>query len=147
MKTIKMMTPLALFAAVALAGTSATGQEAVTLPASMSVATTPATRPAAAAGPASKSVAQETRKAEAEKKSRVSGEVGVTLTNAYIFNGLVQDKDTFIAQPYLTLNFMLYEGEGFINDASFTLPLWASIHDINIPRPVNGRSSLGPGMN
>ena len=55
------------------------------------------------------------------KEGPFSGEVGTALTNAYIFNGLVQDKDTFIAQPYLTLNFMLYEGEGFLNDASFTL--------------------------
>jgi hypothetical protein len=83
-----------------------------------------------------------TPEAEEEKKSRISGEVGVSLTNAYIFNGLIQDKDTFIAQPYLTLNFMLYEGEGFLNDVTFTVPLWASIHDINKPRPLNGNSTL-----
>ena len=66
----------------------------------------------------------------------------MALTNAYIFNGLVQDKDTFIAQPYLTLNFMLYEGEGYLNDASFTLHLWASIHDVNIPAPKTATPSL-----
>ena len=59
--------------------------------------------------------------------------MGVALTNAYIFYGLVQDKDTLIAQPYLNLNFMLYEGEGFLNDVMFMLPLWSSIHDINLP--------------
>jgi hypothetical protein len=118
MKTIKLMTLAALFAAIALAssGVCKAGQ--------------PAAEPSAS--PA----------VEEEAKSRISGEVGVALTNAYIFNGLIQDKDTFIAQPYLTLNFKLYEGEGFLNDASFTLPLWASIHNINIPRPQNGKSSL-----
>jgi hypothetical protein len=118
LKTIEIITLVALFAAVALAAprVSRAGQ--------------------AAASPSP------TPEVEEEKKSRFSGEVGTALTNAYIFNGLVQDKDTFILQPYLTLNLMLYEGEGFINDVSFTLPLWASIHDINIPRPQNGNSSL-----
>ena len=118
MKTIKLVTLAALFAAAAVASSRVckAGQAAAT----------PSPTP----------------EVEEEKKSRISGEVGVSLTNAYIFNGLIQDKDTFIAQPYLTLNFMLYEGEGFLNDASFTLPLWASIHDINIPRAQNGNSSL-----
>ena len=118
MKTIKLVTLAALFAAAAVASfrMCKAGQAAAT----------PSPTP----------------EVEEEKKSRISGEVGVSLTNAYIFNGLIQDKDTFIAQPYLTLNFMLYEGEGFLNDASFTLPLWASIHDINIPRAQNGNSSL-----
>jgi hypothetical protein len=118
MKTIKLVTLGALFAAVAVASfrVCKAGQAAAT----------PSPMP----------------EVEEEKKSRISGEVGVSLTNAYIFNGLIQDKDTFIAQPYLTLNFMLYEGEGFLYDASFTLPLWASIHDINIPRAQNGKSSL-----
>ena len=118
MKTIKLITLVALFAAVALASPRVcrAGQAAAT----------PSPTP----------------EVEEEKKGPFSGEVGTALTNAYIFNGLVQDKDTFIAQPYLTLNFRLYEGEGFLNDASFTLPLWASIHDINIPRPQNGNSSL-----
>ncbi len=114
MKTIKLMALSALFATAALSGSGVcrAGQ--------------------AAAEPSA------TPEAEEEKTGPFSGEVGMALTNAYILNGLVQDKDTFIAQPYLTLNFRLYEGEGFLNDASFTLPLWASIHDINIPRAQNG---------
>ena len=118
MKTIKLITPVALFAAVVLAssGVCKAGQ-AVAAPTA-----TPA--------------------AEEEAKSRISGSVGVALTNAYIFAGLIQDKDTFIAQPYLTLNFQLYEGEGFFNDVTFMLPLWASVHDINKPRPINGNSTL-----
>ena len=62
MKTIKFMTPVALFAAVALASTSASGQEAVAAPASKSMAavalaSTSATGEEAAASPASKSAA------------------------------------------------------------------------------------------
>lgn len=39
----------------------------------------------------------------------------------------MQDKDTLIAQPYLNLNFRLYEGEGFLNDVTFQLTLAAGI--------------------
>ena len=117
MQTIKLITLAALFAAVALATPRVcrAGQ--------------------AAAAPSA------TPEVEEEEKGRFSGRVGMALTNAYIFNGLIQDKDTFIAQPYLTLNFTLYEGEGFLNDVIFTLPLWSSIHDINLPGP-NGNASL-----
>ena len=116
MKTIKLMTLAALFAAVALAGSGIcrAGQ--------------------AAASPSP------TLPVEEEKKSLFSGSVGVALTNAYIFYGLVQDKDTLIAQPYLNLNLTLYEGEGFLNDVMFMLPLWSSIHDINLPAPTGSNN-------
>ncbi len=122
MKTIKFMIPLALFVAVALPSTSVRAQDAV--------------------GGSSKAVVEETKKVEEAKKSWISGSVGTAVTNEYIFFGLVQDKDTVIAQPYLNLSFSLYEGEGFLNALSFELPLWASIHDINKPRPLNGGSTL-----
>ena len=109
LKTIKLITLAALFAAVALASPRVckAGQAAAT----------PSPTP----------------EVEEEKKGPFSGEVGTALTNAYIFNGLVQDKDTFIAQPYVTLNLTLYEGEGFLNEAMFMLMLWSSVHDINLP--------------
>ena len=118
LKTIELITLVALFAAVSLASPRVcrAGQAAAT----------PSPTP----------------EVEEEKKGPFSGEVGTALTNAYIFNGLVQDKDTFIAQPYLTVNLTLYEGEGFLNDVSFTLPLWASVHDINLPAPT-GQSNKG----
>jgi len=116
MKTTKLMTLAALFAAVGLAGSGIclAGQEAVS----------PSPTPPV----------------EQEKKDLFSGSVGVALTNAYIFLGLVQDKDTLIAQPYLNLNLTLYEGEGFLNNVMFMLPLWSSIHDINLPAP-NGSNN------
>ena len=42
-----------------------------------------------------------TPEVEEEKKGPFSGEVGTALTNAYIFNGLIQDKDT-IYRPALS---------------------------------------------
>lgn len=74
--------------------------------------------------------------AEEEKSSPFSGSVGMSLTNAYLLYGLVQDKDTLIAQPYLNLNLTLHEGEGFLSNVMFMLPLWWSIHDINLPHPT-----------
>ncbi|MEO8043400.1 MAG: hypothetical protein ABI674_00715 [Spartobacteria bacterium] len=140
MLTIKLVSVAALIAVVALASPLVCQAQSA-VPAYLA-ATAPAESTAPAAS-SSKAVVEDAKKAEEEaKKSWVSGEVGIALTNAYIFNGLIQDKDTIIAQPYVTLNFMLYEGEGFLSDASFTLPFWASIHDINRPRPVNGSSSL-----
>ena len=92
-------------------------------------------RRVASPGKESKSVVEEV------KKSCITGSLGVTLTNEYIFNGQVLDKDTLIAQPYLTLYFKLYEGEGFLNNVTFKLPLWASIHDINKPITLTGAPS------
>jgi hypothetical protein len=132
MKTIKLMTAATLFAAIAIASTGVCkAQDAV--------AATPAAKPAAGDG---KKVEEDTKKVEETKKSWISGSVGIALTNEYIFFGLVQDKDTAIAQPYLNLNFSLYEGEGFLSAVGFQLPLWSSIHDINKPRPLNGGSTL-----
>jgi hypothetical protein len=109
--TIKLMTPVALLAAITLAssGVCKVGQTVAT------------------PGKESKSVVEEA------KKNCITGGLGVALTNEYIYNGLVQDKDTLIAQPYLNLYFKLYEGEGFLNNITFNLPLWWSIHDINKP--------------
>jgi hypothetical protein len=113
MKITKLITPVALIAAATLqfAPLAQAGQTM------------------AAPGKQAKSVVEEVN------KSCITGSLGVTLTNAYIFYGLVQDKDTLIAQPYLNLNFSLYEGEGWLNSVALNLGLWWSIHDIN--KPVN----------
>jgi len=136
MKTIKLITSVALFAVVALLRNSASGQDAVT----NAPASKPATEEAKKAEDGKK--VEEPKAEEEEKKSWISGSVGTAVTNEYIFIGLVQDKDTVIVQPYVNLSFSLYEGEGAINAVSFELPLWWSIHDINKPRPLNGSSSL-----
>ena len=125
LKTIKLITLAALLAAVPLASPRVcrAGQAAAT----------PSPTP----------------EVEEEKKGPFSGEIGTALTNAYIFNGLVQDKDTFIAQPYVTLNLTLYEGEGFLNEAMFMLMLWSSVHDINLPASTGSswfEQDINPGF-
>jgi hypothetical protein len=74
---------------------------------------------------------------ESVEKSCITGDLGVSLTNAYLARGQVIDKDTLIAQPYLDLYFKLYEGDGFLNRVTFNLPLWWSIHDVNKPNRVS----------
>ncbi len=123
MKAVNAMIAVTLFAAIALVGTGVCpAQQAVT-------------------PPTGKAMVEETNMEE-EKASWISGSVATDVTNAYIFAGLVQDKDTVIVQPYLNLSFSLYEGKGTIDAVSFELPLWWSIHDINKPRPLNRNSSL-----
>lgn len=139
MKTIKLMTVAALFAIIALANPRVCRAQTAVPAAIAATAPVDTTAPAASS---SKAVAEDAKKVEEEKKSWISGSVGTAVTNEYIFFGLVQDKDTFIAQPYLNLSFSLYEGEGFLNAMSFELPLWWSLHDINKPRPINGGSNL-----
>ncbi len=138
MKKLRFMSVAAL---LTIAATAQVCRAQTAVPTSIAVAAS--VEPSAPAASSSKAVAEDAAKAEEEEKpSRISGEIGNALTNAYIFNGLIQDKDTIIAQPYVTLNFLLYEGEGFLNDATFTLPLWASIHDTNKPSQVSPGSSL-----
>ena len=123
MKTIKLMTVVALFATVVLGGARVC-------------------RAQVAVASSSKAVVKDAGKVEETRKSWISGSVGSAVTNEYILFGLVQDKDTLIAQPYLNLSFRLYESHGFIDNVTFQLPLWASIHEINKPRPRNGDSTL-----
>jgi hypothetical protein len=116
---MKQTQNIAMFCAVMVIGSLL-----ATVPAMAGTAVAPA-------GKTAKTVVQEVQ------KSCITGDLGVSLTNAYIARGLVLDKDTLIAQPYLDLYFKLYEGEGFLNSVRFALPLWASIHDINKPSHVS----------
>lgn len=65
---------------------------------------------------------------EIVKESCITGDIGVSVTTAYLSRGVVQEDTGFIAQPYLNLYFKLYEGEGFVNKIQLNLGLWASIH-------------------
>ena len=56
---------------------------------------------------------------------------GVDFTNAYFFRGLLQEDQGLIAQPWAEATFDLYDGEGVLNDLTFTMGIWNSIHDNN----------------
>ena len=53
---------------------------------------------------------------------------GVDFTNAYFFRGLLQEDQSFIAQPWAELTFDLHDGEGWLQDLTLTLGIWNSIH-------------------
>jgi len=65
---------------------------------------------------------------EEMKKSAITGDLGVDFVSQYILRGLIYENQGVIAQPYLNLNFNLYEGDGFINDVTLVLGIWSSIH-------------------
>jgi hypothetical protein len=59
--------------------------------------------------------------------SRFSGSMGVDFTNAYIFRGIVQEDQGFIAQPWAELDYNLYSSEtGFIRDVTIGAGVWNS---------------------
>jgi hypothetical protein len=65
---------------------------------------------------------------EETTKSYISGDIGVTVTNAYYSRGILQERDGVIVQPNADLFFKLYEGNGFINNVTLSLSLWDSLH-------------------
>jgi hypothetical protein len=61
--------------------------------------------------------------------SRFSGSMGVDFTNAYIFRGIMQEDDGFIAQPWAELDFNVYSSEtGFVRDLTIGAGVWNSFH-------------------
>jgi hypothetical protein len=64
-----------------------------------------------------------------EEESRFSGIFQVDFSNAYFFRGILQERDSFIAQPWLEGYFSLWGSEdGFIRDISIGAGVWSSFH-------------------
>jgi hypothetical protein len=64
-----------------------------------------------------------------EEESRFSGIIQADFTNAYFFRGILQERDSFIAQPWLEGYFSFYRSEdGFIRDAAVGAGVWSSFH-------------------
>ena len=68
---------------------------------------------------------------ETVKESCITGDIGVQVVSQYVSRGSVLENQGFIAQPYLDLYFKLYSGDGFINNVTFALGLWSSLHSEN----------------
>lgn len=64
---------------------------------------------------------------EPEVESLFSGEIGVTVVNQYMTRGFVVQGEGTSFQPHFDLVATLYEGDGFINNASAFIGLWAVI--------------------
>jgi hypothetical protein len=59
---------------------------------------------------------------------RLSLSAGVDFPTDYYFRGIFQEDDDYIIQPYGELAFKLYEGKGPLNNVSFVLGTWNSLH-------------------
>lgn len=61
------------------------------------------------------------------KKSRISGDLGLTILNAYNTRGIIVQNDGVIFQPYVNVYLNLYRGEGIINSVSIQAGLWGDL--------------------
>jgi hypothetical protein len=60
---------------------------------------------------------------------RFSGALQVDLSNAYFFRGILQDRGTFVVQPWGEGYFTVYSAEeGFVRDFSVGGGIWSSFH-------------------
>ena len=75
--------------------------------------------------------ADEVGQAAGPNQGNVSLESGVEFTNAYYFRGIIQENQGFITQPYATVSFALFEGDGdgLINSLGLFMGIWNSFHD------------------
>jgi hypothetical protein len=69
-----------------------------------------------------------TQPAAEEPSSPFSFTLGVDFTTDYYFRGIAQENQGFIAQPYATIAYTFYEGDGWLNNMSASLGTWNSIH-------------------
>ena len=61
----------------------------------------------------------------------VSGSLGVTFTNEYLFRAIPQEDRGVIAQPWVELGFRLYDGGAgdLVRNVELTTGIWNSLHD------------------
>jgi len=84
----------------------------------------------ASAQQTSTAVVVEEEEVEEEDTSRWSGMVQFDFTNAYFFNGIMNERADFIWQPWAELYLNLFSSdEGFIRDVSVGFGVWNSVHD------------------
>jgi hypothetical protein len=65
---------------------------------------------------------------EKARESCISGDLGIDVYSQYVFHGLVLENQGAILQPYANIYFKLYEGDGFLNQASLNVGIWNSLH-------------------
>lgn len=85
---------------------------------------------------------EEEKAVEEAAIKRWSGDAGVNVVNAYYTYGILQEDDGFIAQPFADVFYTLFEGKGFISEATIGLSLWSSIHSKETGADPD--SSFGP---
>lgn len=61
-------------------------------------------------------------------QGRISLRAGLDFPTAYYFRGILQEDEDFIAQPYASATFSLYDGGTSFNSVSATAGIWNSFH-------------------
>jgi hypothetical protein len=85
--------------------------------------------------------AKEAEEAAGEEESRFSGIIQADFTNAYFFRGILNERNSFIAQPWGELYFSLYDSEDcFIRNVTIGGGVWASFHAAETGAEDNPRS-------
>jgi hypothetical protein len=59
---------------------------------------------------------------------KISLRAGVDFTTAYMFRGILQEDEDFIAQPFGEITITLHEGSEALNSVTTTLGIWNSFH-------------------
>lgn len=89
-----------------------------------------ASAPAAAQTTAVQGEEVEAVEEEEQDASRWSGMVQFDFTNAYFFNGILNERADFIWQPWAELYLNLFSSDdGFIRDVSLGFGVWNSVHE------------------
>jgi hypothetical protein len=83
----------------------------------------------AAAEETEETQAIEKTEAEEEPESRFSGIIQADFTNVYFFRGILNERNSFIAQPWGEVYYSVYDSEDcFIRNVTFGFGVWASFH-------------------
>jgi len=71
---------------------------------------------------------QAAEEAKGPNTGKISLRAGVDFPTAYMFRGILQEDEDFIAQPFGEVTVKLHEGSGPLNSVTTTLGIWNSFH-------------------
>ncbi|MEO8602794.1 MAG: hypothetical protein ABI629_09475 [bacterium] len=75
-------------------------------------------------------------------QGRVSFSFNSDFTTAYVFRGIVLERDGFIWQPSADIALKVYEGDGFLKTASLNFGIWNSVQSEHTDARGTGPSNL-----
>jgi len=80
--------------------------------------------------------------AAAPNSGKISFAAGTDVVTQYFFRGLAQENQDLIVQPYASLTFKFYEGDGPVNNILVTVGTWNSLHQG--PTGIDGSPAGSP---
>jgi hypothetical protein len=76
------------------------------------------------------------------KKSRFSGDLGLTILNQYNTRGIIVQSHGVVYQPYVDIYLNLYKGDGFINSVNIQAGLWGDLcSDLRVSDPTKDNAT------